>query len=265
MQQDLNDTAPPTSFLDSACNCTITPTCLRALYNIGDYQADPDAGPLVPDLNQPVTNDSSNDPYLDFLDYVLSLPDCELPQTITTSYGENEQSVPEAFSRTVCDKFGQLGLRGVSVLLSSGDSDPGSACLMNNGKNTMRFLPTFPGACPYVTSVGGTRYVEPKSAVYFSSGGFSDRFERPKYQDRAVKDYLKILEDQWKGLYNEKGRVSPDVAAQEYQFAIVNQNRTIGISGTSASSPAFAAVVPLLNNARPSEGKKPLGFLNPWL
>lgn len=33
----------------------------------------------------------------------------------------------------------------------------------------------------------------------------------------------------------------------------------------SASSPTFAAVISLINNARLSKGKKPLGFLNPWL
>lgn len=32
----------------------------------------------------------------------------------------------------------------------------------------------------------------------------------------------------------------------------------------SASSPAFAALVSLLNNKRLADGKKPLGFLNPW-
>jgi tripeptidyl-peptidase-1 len=32
---------PPTELNVTACNSTITPECLRALYNIGDYQADP--------------------------------------------------------------------------------------------------------------------------------------------------------------------------------------------------------------------------------
>ncbi|KAE8448117.1 hypothetical protein EG329_009882 [Mollisiaceae sp. DMI_Dod_QoI] len=344
--ENLIEAPTPISFLNATCNSTITPACLRALYNIGDYQADPDAGslfgiggylkeyakydalesfletfapyavdqnftyslingglatqndiidddgeanldmqyaaslgfdqdivyystggvgPLVPDLDEPIANASSNEPYLDFLDYILGLDDCDLPQTITTSYGENEQSVPEAFSGTVCDKFGQLGLRGVSVLFSSGDEGPGSACQTNDGKNTTRFLPVFPAACPYVTSVGGTRHVEPEAAVFFSSGGFSDRFPRPSYQDHAIKEYLDILGDRWKGLYNPKGRGFPDVAAQGYRFAIVDQNQTTFASGTSASSPAFAAVISLLNNARLSEGKKPLGFLNPWL
>lgn len=39
--------------------------------------------------------------------------------------------------------------------------------------------------------------------------------------------------------------------------------RTVG--GTSASSPTFAAVIALVNDALLAKGKKPLGFLNPWI
>lgn len=122
-----------------------------------------------------------------------------------------------------------LGLRGVSILFSSGDTGVGSACQTNDGKNTTRFLPIFPASCPYVTAVGGTRYVEPEQAVYFSSGGFSDRWTRPSYQDDAVKGYLEILgKKQWKNLYNRKGRGFPDVSAQGLAYRVVEQNYTTG-------------------------------------
>ena len=57
---------------------------------------------------------------------------------------------------STCSMFAQLGARGVSVLFSSGDTGVGSACETNDGKNATRFLPIFPAACPFVTSVGGT-------------------------------------------------------------------------------------------------------------
>ena len=63
----------------------------------------------------------SNEPYLDFLEYISALPDDKLPQTLTTSYGEDEQSVPRPFAEKVCQLFGELGSRGVSVLFSSGE------------------------------------------------------------------------------------------------------------------------------------------------
>lgn len=67
------------------------------------------------------------------------------------------------------------------------------------------------------------------------------------------------------GLYNPQGRGFPDVAAQGANFVVISQGRAIKVGGTSASAPAFAAIVSLLNNARLSKGLPPLGFLNPWL
>ncbi|KAJ4359194.1 Tripeptidyl-peptidase sed2 [Ascochyta clinopodiicola] len=222
-------------------------------------------GILVPDLDQPTEADNANEPYLDFFTYLAGLPDGELPQVLTTSYGEDEQSVPATYAKKVCDIIGQLGTRGVSVIFSSGDTGVGSACQTNDGKNTTRFLPIFPASCPYVTAVGGTYRVEPERAVSFSSGGFSDLWERPAYQDKAVSTYLDKLGSQWEGLYNRNGRGFPDVAAQGQGFRVVDKGRQISVGGTSASAPVFASVVALLNNARLAAGQPALGFLNPWI
>jgi tripeptidyl-peptidase-1 len=48
-------------------------------------------GELVPDLDQPDPNNNNNEPYLDFLQNVLKLDNKDLPQVISTSYGEDEQ------------------------------------------------------------------------------------------------------------------------------------------------------------------------------
>ncbi|KAF2635777.1 tripeptidyl-peptidase-like protein [Massarina eburnea CBS 473.64] len=230
-----------------------------------NFYSTPGRGLLIPDLDQPTQDDNSNEPYLDFFTYVVGLPDTDLPQVITTSYGEDEQSIPVEYQKKVCDMIGQLGTRGVSVIFSSGDSGPGSACQTNDGKNTTRFLPNFPASCPYVTSVGGTRNVEPEIAVSFSSGGFSDLYDRPAYQDSAVSSYLEKLGSRWEGLYNPKGRGIPDIAAQGRSFLVIDKDRQISVGGTSASAPVIATIVGLLNNARLSAGNPPLGFLNPWL
>ncbi|KAL8669656.1 MAG: hypothetical protein Q9168_005766 [Polycauliona sp. 1 TL-2023] len=222
-------------------------------------------GELVPDLDQPSPADDQNEPYLDFLHYILAKPDSELPTTLTTSYGEDEQSVPELYTNMTCSLFAQLGARGVSVIFSSGDTGPGSACQSNDGTNRTRLLPIFPAACPYVTSVGGTFHVQPEIAIGFSSGGFSDRFPRPAYQDTAVTEYLSKIGDTFKGLYNPNGRGFPDVAAQAYNFTVIDKGRETRVAGTSASAPAFASIVSLLNGARLSRGRRPLGFLNPFI
>ncbi|KAI8633223.1 subtilisin-like protein [Xylariaceae sp. FL1651] len=221
-------------------------------------------GPWVADLDQPTEADSANEPYLDFLKNVLKLPQRDLPQVISTSYGENEQSVPKSYALSVCNLFAQLGSRGVSVIFSSGDSGTGSACLSNDGKNTTKFQPQYPASCPWVTSVGSTRYLN-ETATYFSSGGFSDYWERPSYQDRAVKSYLHSLGGKNKPYFNPNGRGFPDVSAQGYGFRVYDQGSLKGYQGTSCSAPTFGGIVALLNDARLKAKKPVLGFLNPLL
>ena len=47
--------------------------------------------PLVPDLDQPDPNNDNNEPYLEFLQNIVKMDDSDLPQVISTSYGEDEQ------------------------------------------------------------------------------------------------------------------------------------------------------------------------------
>lgn len=194
-------------------------------------------GILVPDLDQPDPSNNENEPYLDQLHYLISLPDKDLPTVLSTSYGEDEQSIPASYTKSACNLFAKLGARGVSVIFSSGDTGPGSACQTNDGKNTSRLLPIFPAACPFVTSVGGTHNVEPEVAIHFSSGGFSDRFPRPSYQDEAVEEYLSILGDTFKGLFNRHGRGFPDVATQAYNYTVFDKGQEIRVGGTRQVHP----------------------------
>lgn len=222
-------------------------------------------GKLVPDEDQPDLKNNGNEPYLEYLTRFLSLPDDELPTTLSNSYGENEQSVPEQYSRAVCKMFAQLGARGVSVIFSSGDEGVGSACETNDGNNTARFLPIFPASCPWVTSVGGTYQIKPEKAWSSSSGGFSDLFPRPAYQDAAVKQYLSTIGNKWEVVYNPAGRGFPDVVAQAVNYHVVDKGLNALVKGTSASAPTFAGIIALLNAARLQAGKPTLSFLNPWI
>ncbi|KAK2861245.1 Tripeptidyl-peptidase sed2 [Arthroderma sp. PD_2] len=229
------------------------------------YYSTAGRGPLIPDLSQPDQASNDNEPYLEQLRYLVKLPKNQLPSVLSTSYGDTEQSLPASYTKATCDLFAQLGTMGVSVIFSSGDTGPGSSCQTNDGKNSTRFNPIYPASCPFVTSIGGTVGTEPERAVSFSSGGFSDRFPRPKYQETAVKGYLKILGNQWDGLFNHNGRAFPDIAAQGSNYAVYDKGRMTGVSGTSASAPAMAAIIAQLNDFRLEKGSPVLGFLNPWI
>jgi tripeptidyl-peptidase I len=116
--------------------------------------------------------------------------------------------------------------RGSTLLVASGDHGVGDGisepeftqCFTNDGSNQLRFIPTFPASCGYVTSVGATQNV-PEAAASYSGGGFSNyvsisvpfflkcqtssQFVRPQFQDEAVRAFLRKLPNgTYDGLYN---------------------------------------------------------------
>ncbi|KAH8979803.1 subtilisin-like protein [Lactarius akahatsu] len=200
------------------------------------------------------------DPYLSWLDYMLSLND--IPQTISTSYANYETDYALDHARAACDLFMQLGARGVSVLFASGDKGVGADCV-TDGK--VRFRPIFPASCPWVTTVGGTTDFWPEIAAGLSGGGFSDYFKRPDYQNEAVTTFFENFGNTYRGLYNDSGRGFPDIAAQAYNIGIIYRNKYTVVHGTSCATPIVAGIISLLNDYRISQGRRPLGFLNPWL
>lgn len=239
------------------------PTPLVAYTVGGSPPFDPDAATTV----------NYNEPYLVWLEDVLAQPDDEIAKVISTSYDDDEQTVPPSYAARVCSDMAQLGARGVSLFYSSGDSGVGDTgyCYSNDGTNTSTFLPEFPSTCPYVTAVGATQDFGPEVAVsvpdegFFSGGGFSSYFARPAYQDAAVAAYVASLGGRDAAYYNASGRGYPDLAAQGLADVVVWDGGFGTVGGTSASSPTVAAVFALVNDALLAAGKGTVGFLNPWL
>ena len=162
-----------------------------------------------------VTTTNSDEPFLAWAQYVTAQPAGSLPQVISNSYGDDEQTVSKSYAEAVCNQFAQLGAKGISVLFASGDNGVGSdgLCISNADNTTEMFLPSFPNDCPYVTNVGATTGF-PESAAYdtfsdgsvFTSGaGFSNYFSQPEYQVKTVQAYLANIGNEYKGLYNPQG------------------------------------------------------------
>ena len=116
-----------------------------------------------------------------------------------------------------------------------------------------------------VTTVGATTNQPDEVAASFSGGGFSNLFPQPAYQSAAVASYLSKLGTNATGLFNATGRAYPDVAAYGTRYDIVSGSAQLIVSGTSCSTPTFAAIIALINDQLLSKGKSVLGFLNPWL
>lgn len=191
-------------------------------------------------------------------------------------------------------EFLKIGARGISLLASSGDQgapgDENPSC-----DNTDTPISTiFPGASPYVTSVGATMLgkaaktaVEAKppvcqqfqcststselvcsypDALITTGGGFSDYIPRPDWQAKEVASYLKSgVELPAAKYFNQTNRAFPDVAALGHNFLVVIGGSFEPVDGTSCSSPVMAGIISLLNSERLNSNKSPLGFLNPML
>jgi len=229
------------------------------------------------------------------------------PKVVSMSWGWSER---DQCSITTCNgitsrqyidrvntEFNKITSTGVTLLAASGDQGApgdshGDAC---DGLGTI-----FPGASPWVTSVGATMlddrskpappppppYKLPPVCSSFpcsmvieevacsipeglitSGGGFSDYVLRPAWQNTAVLQYLNDTHIRFppQHLWQRAHRGFPDLSAIGHAVLIAASGSMEQVDGTSCSSPIVAAVVGLLNGARLNAKKATLGFINPAL
>jgi subtilase family serine protease len=231
-----------------------------------------------------------------------------VPQVISISYGwwEGDQCNSgisggecsaigvdsDQYVARVNTEFQKIGLRGVSIIVSSGDSGAHTRTDYYCNAPTLRV--EFPAGSPYVTAVGATQLVNSAPLVspptlctesglscaasgqeqavsysvagFASGGGFSEVAARPSYQTAAVTKYFSSgVALPPSSFYNPNNRGGPDVAAVGHNNLIYNGGYIEPVGGTSASSPIFAAIVALLNQANLAQTGSTLGFLNPLL
>ncbi|KAK3399750.1 peptidase S8/S53 domain-containing protein [Sordaria brevicollis] len=232
---------------------------------------------------------ANNEPFLEFLQALLALPDNQVPHVLSISYADDEQSVPRRYAHRVCDLFAALAARGTSVLVATGDGGAagigfsaggGDSCVKNDGSGRRAFVPTFPASCPWVTSVGATDNTALNlTGAEFSSGGFSEYFDRPLWQRGVVDPYVTSHlrsesrrsnrsgknHHKKKVYFAHNGRGTPDIAAIGSGFQIMHRGEMVEVRGTSASTPVIAAMVALINDQRLRQGKGGLGWLNGYL
>ncbi|KAF5359013.1 hypothetical protein D9758_004874 [Tetrapyrgos nigripes] len=225
--------------------------------------------PFKPDLSTP---ENTNEPYNDWLDFVLAQH--HVPLVISSSYGDSEQTVPEEYARRACTRFAELSARGVTLTFSSGDGGVGdgidasspleTTCISNDVSAMLSAMDLALTACQRHLRRRNQQRTRNRRLLLWR--WFQQLFPRPAYQEAVVSQYLANLpKGLYDGLYNPAGRAAPDVAAQGRRFRVWVSGQPISIGGTSASSPTFAAVVALLNDARIAAGLPSLGFLNPLL
>jgi len=172
-------------------------------------------------------------------------------------------------------------MMGVTVLYSSGDygvAGNGDVCLNPDGSQSAdgkMFNPSFPGVCPYVTSVGATQ-IKPNATVYereeacentiHSGGGFSNYFDVPEFQKEAVANYFEHYNPPYNSSTYNNSRTSrgfPDISANGANYVVVIDGEVGLVYGTSASSPVAGSFFTMINAARLDAGLSTIGYINP--
>ena len=225
-----------------------------------------------------------------------------IPDVISMSWGWAEDSqcsiiscgnkTSEDYVNRVNFEYVKIGLRGVSIMVASGDAGaPGrtsEVCLSNRPVN-----PVMPGSSPWVTSVSATFVVESTNKVNWTTkfcqdngcasgstqlptnfeqtdwttgGGFAiySSEGRTTWQSQAVDTYLSSNVSLPTN-FSRYGRGYPDVSTIGHYCPVYTKGILEGVDGTSCASPVFAGMVALMNAHERSKGRPNLGFLNPLL
>ncbi|KAF8259988.1 hypothetical protein EI94DRAFT_1706639 [Lactarius quietus] len=180
-----------------------------------------------PDSSTPVNN---NETYLEWPDCFLDQPN--VPQMISSGYGDDEQTVPVDYATTVCLLFAQLGARGVSSIVDIGVGR--GNCEANNGSGKFYFI--------FLISPRPRRRNDnagPEAAVPPSSGGFSNYFKVQSYQSGAVSPCLQTL----------------DLATQYLNFSVVV---TFELTNASTATTAGTQDAILVDNPLSLDGMLPV-------
>jgi tripeptidyl-peptidase-1 len=214
--------------------------------------------------------------------------DSNAPDVHSISYANSERYMNPVEARKFNEEACKLALRGITLIAASGDTGahgiegcypPPPAIPF---KDNCTIAPLFPASCPYITAVGATmirscdnregEVVETEIAATVdgglaitSGGGFSNIFERPAWQNKAVKAYLSTHNNVDENNFNVNGRAYPDVSLLGSRYEIMVNGEPYLVSGSSASAPVFASLISLANSMRLANNKPKLGFLNPLL
>lgn len=138
----------------------------------------------------------------------------------------------------------KLGLQGVTVVISSGDSGVGSfagdpspsGCA---GPKETVFYPHIDASCPYLLTVGSTqlvkipgnsstpKYKESSTTDFGSGGGFSNFFDAPSWQKDSVSTYFKSVRLNFTG-YTDPGVNFSTVGSGVCEFSDTFRSFSIG-------------------------------------
>jgi subtilase family serine protease len=193
---------------------------------------------------------------------------------------QDVQKNPYFFSECTCDKIKNVTADGLAF-----------SAYQFSPENGGLFTADYPTSSPYVTSVGATQFISDDSgrivkeiacsiktgAIITTGGGFSSFQPQFAAQKGAVSDFISNAGSSLPPSfsYDTSKRAYPDISFNGHKYKVFASNNTedpstcpcfpLPVDGTSASSPALAGFLSLVNDLLLAKGMSPLGYLNPLL
>ena len=206
-------------------------------------------------------------------------------QIVSVSYSTCEVNASIPYYQFIAQ---QANAQGITILAGSGDA--GAAACDTQGSEplaTRGLSVNFPAVLPEVTGVGGTQFVE-GSGTYWAAANDANSGSALSYIPEAAWNesattglaaagggasrlYAKPIWQSGPGVPADKARDVPDVslsAATHDAYEVYISGLTIGVGGTSASTPSMAGILALLNHYLVKQGvlaAPGLGNINPQL
>lgn len=209
-----------------------------------------------------LSRDSGSGEELALQQILADLPSQPGLHQLSISYGIGESTYSGDYLKMAAQTVAALTASGVTVFASSGDYGA-----YPTSKSNIKEV-NIPAGLPDVTGVGGTSlhlttinhiaselaWGNPFNASFGSSGGGASAvFSRPSWQTGP-------------GVDDGSTRLVPDVAVVGDPYTggyVYYSGNPTQYGGTSLSAPVWSAWCALLNQARATAGKPPLGALNP--
>lgn len=203
----------------------------------------------------------------------------------------------EQYVNRVNIEYLKIAARGVTMLVSSGDSGaPGRSDETCQGVNRT-VVGVFPGSSPYVLSVGAT-YVDTASngshinpdwktplcqqngctvgvnesvinfnAVGWTAGGGFGRYPselQPTWQEAAVQAYF-YHKPPLPTYFDNTKRAYPDISVVGHNCPTWQSGQLSPVDGTSCSSPLMGSIIAIMNSHQRARGRPRMGLAAPML
>jgi kumamolisin len=194
-----------------------------------------------------------------FLDALNRVAEDDQVQVLSISYGAGEDQFEPSYLAQLDDTLEVLAVEGISVFVASGDC----AAYVDGVFGQLQV--SFPASAPWAIGVGGTSFQRNGEVAWSASnpdrsqcqntwgtgGGLSQvkAFTRPAWQAGPG------IQNQ----YSNGNRQVPDVAAAADNISIYYMSFWLGVGGTSAAAPIWAAGTVVIDQALQKQGKALFG------